>query len=68
MGKLTYNNNLKFLRHCPFERRNICSPQASVPSTLWSGGGGGKAHTLAGEGLGESQLRRGDIHCGALYI
>jgi hypothetical protein len=24
--------------------------------------------TLAGEGLGESQFRRGDIHCGALYI
>ncbi len=24
----------------------------------------GRAHSLVGEGLGESQLRRGDIHCG----
>ncbi len=24
-------------------------------------------HSLAGKGLGESQFRRGDIHCGALY-
>jgi hypothetical protein len=30
-------------------------------------GPGGRAHSLAGEGLGESQFRRGDIHCGALY-
>ncbi len=29
--------------------------------------GGGRAHSLAGEGLEESQFRRGDIHCGALY-
>jgi hypothetical protein len=34
------------------------------PPTLWSGGY--RAHSLAGEGLGESQFRRGDIHCGAL--
>jgi hypothetical protein len=41
-------------------------PQASVPPphTLWTGG---RAHSLAGEGLGESQIRRGDIHCGSLY-
>ena len=25
------------------------------------------AHSLAGEGVGESQFRRGDIHCGTLY-
>ncbi len=30
-------------------------------------GKGGRAHSLAGEELGESQFRRGDIHCGALY-
>jgi hypothetical protein len=29
---------------------------------------GGRAHWLAREGLGESQFRRGDIHCGTLYI
>jgi hypothetical protein len=29
---------------------------------------GGGAHSLAREGLGESQFRRGDIHCGTLYI
>jgi hypothetical protein len=41
-------------------------PQASVlPHPL---GRGGRAHSLAGEGLGESQFRRWDIHCGALYI
>jgi hypothetical protein len=25
------------------------------------------AHSLAGDGVGESQFRRGDIHCGTLY-
>jgi hypothetical protein len=29
---------------------------------------GGGAHSLAREGLGESQFRRGDRHCGTLYI
>jgi hypothetical protein len=29
---------------------------------------GGGAHSLAREGLGESLFRRGDIHCGTLYI
>jgi hypothetical protein len=29
---------------------------------------GGGEHSLAREGLGESQFRRGDIHCGTLYI
>jgi hypothetical protein len=39
-------------------------PQASVsPPVLGVG-----AHSLAIEGLGESQFRRGDIHCGTLYI
>ncbi len=52
-------------------RRNWDSPtphpQASVPPPpqFWGGGG---AHSLAREGLGESQFRRGDIHCGTLYI
>ncbi len=31
-------------------------------------GSGGGAHSLAREGMGESQFRRGDIHCGTLYI
>ncbi len=44
-------------------------PQASVPScTLWSRGGGVRAHSRGEEGLGESQFRRGDIHCGTLHI
>ncbi len=30
--------------------------------------GRGTVHSLAREGLGESQFRRGDIHCGTLYI
>jgi hypothetical protein len=34
---------------------------------LWWGGGGG-AHSLAGDGVGESQFRRGDIHCGTLFM
>ncbi len=29
---------------------------------------GGRAHSLAAKGVGESQFQRGDIHCGALYI
>jgi hypothetical protein len=32
------------------------------------GTGGGRAHSLAAKGVGESQFQRGDIHCGALYI
>jgi hypothetical protein len=34
------------------------------PPAFWGGG----AHSLAREGVGESQFRRGDIHCGTLYI
>ncbi len=44
----------------PLSRRRVCPP----PHPLVRG----RAHSLAGEGLGESQFRRGDIHCGALYI
>ena len=40
-------------------------PQASVPPLPVLGGG---AHSLAREGLGESQFRRGCIHCDNLYI
>ncbi len=36
-----------------------------MPPSLVPRGG---AHSLAREGLGESQFRRGDIHCGTLYI
>ncbi len=28
----------------------------------------GEAYSLAGEGVGESQFRGGDVHCGILYI
>jgi hypothetical protein len=37
-----------------------CAPYPSVP--------GGGAHSQAREGLGESQFRLGNIHCGTLYI
>jgi hypothetical protein len=37
-----------------------CAPPPFCP--------GGRAHSLAVKGLGESQFQRGDIHCGALYI
>jgi hypothetical protein len=32
------------------------------------GSGGRGAHSLAREGVGESQFQRGAIHCGTLYI
>jgi hypothetical protein len=41
----------------PLTRRRVCP--------LGSGGG---AHSLVREGLGESQFRLGDIHCGTLYL
>ncbi len=41
-------------------------PQASVPAPLPPGSRAG-AHSLAREGLVESQFRRGDIHCDTLY-
>ncbi len=54
-----------------FSRRNWDSPNPSPagectpppPPVLGEG-----THSLAREGLGESQFRRGDIHCGTLYI
>jgi hypothetical protein len=42
-------------------------PQASLAPTLVPNGGR-VAHSLAGEGVGESQFRRGDIHCDTLYM
>ncbi len=52
-------------------RRNWDSPNPSFagevpPPRVW-----GEGHTRwreAREGLGESQFRRGDVHCGTLYI
>jgi hypothetical protein len=41
-------------------------PHASVPPPPLVPGGG--VHSLAIEGVGESQFRRVDIHCGTLYI
>ncbi len=41
-------------------------PKASVSPPLWFRGGG--AHSLAREGVGESEFRRWDIRCGTLYI
>jgi hypothetical protein len=42
-------------------------PQASVPPPPLVPGGGAPAHSLAREGLGESQFQRENIHCGTLY-
>jgi hypothetical protein len=42
----------------PLTRRRVCPPL--VP--------GGGAHSLAREGVGEFQFRRGDLHCGTLYL
>jgi hypothetical protein len=39
-------------------------PQASVPPQVL----GGRVHSLAREGLGESQFRRGVIHCGTILF
>ncbi len=39
-------------------------PADCAPPPLVQGG----AHSLAGEGVGESQFRRGDIHCGPLHM
>jgi hypothetical protein len=44
----------------PLTRRRVCPPPSLVP--------GGGAHSPARERVGESQLRRGDIHCETLYI
>jgi hypothetical protein len=44
----------------PITRRRVCPP----PPVL----GGGRGTLASGEGLGESQFRRGDMHCGTLYI
>ncbi len=39
------------------------SPLAASEFAPPTFGPGGRAHSLAGEGLGESPFRRGDIHC-----
>jgi hypothetical protein len=41
----------------PLTRRRVCLPPF-----------GSEAHSLAGERVGESQFRRGDIHCVPQYI
>ncbi len=46
----------------PLTRRRVCPPRF---------GSWGEAHSLARKGVGDSQFRRGDIHCtvhcGTLY-
>ncbi len=52
-------------------RRNCDSPMHPSPAGECApppfGSGMGGTLALAGEGLGKSQFRRGDIHCGTLY-
>jgi hypothetical protein len=43
----------------------LAAGECALPH-LWSGGG--RAHSLAAKGVGESQFQRRDMHCGALYI
>ncbi len=43
----------------PLTRTRVCPPPF---------GSGVGAHSLAREEVGESQFRRGDVHCGTLYI
>ncbi len=75
-GPRLMSSNCKHLDHREVlsfisSRRNWDSPNPSAagecapppPPVL-----GGGIHSLAREGLGESQCRRGDIHCGTLYI
>ncbi len=45
----------------PLTHRRVCLPTPHLVP-------GGGAHSVAREGVGESQFRRGDIHCGTLYI
>ncbi len=45
----------------PLTRRRVCPP----PSPRFLGGG---AHSLAREGVGESQFRKGDIHWYSVYV
>jgi hypothetical protein len=45
----------------PLTRTRVCPP----PHPLVPGGG---AHSLAREGVGETQFQRGDIHRGTLYM
>jgi hypothetical protein len=54
----TYSNVSTLLTQ-PLTRRRVCPPTPVL---------GGGAHSLAREGLGESQFRRGDIHSDTLYI
>jgi hypothetical protein len=44
----------------PLTCRRMCPPPPLVP--------GGGSHSLARDGVGESQFRRGDVHCGTLFI
>ncbi len=44
----------------PLTRSRVCPPPPRFS--------GGRGTLLAREGLGESQFRRGDIHCGTIYI
>jgi hypothetical protein len=49
-----------------FSTRRNCDSAHSSPAPLWFQGGG--AHSLERQGVGESQFRRGDVHCGTLYM
>jgi hypothetical protein len=53
-------------RHWDFPNPSPASECAPLPHPTPALGGG--AHSLAREGLGEPQFRRGEIHCGTLYI
>jgi hypothetical protein len=50
-------------------RRNFVTPPLPHPQCPRFGSGqGAHSHSLGGEGVGESQFRGGDLHCGTFYI
>ncbi len=59
---LSFFSSRRYWDSPPPARRRVCPPP---PHPLVQEG---RAHSLAEEGLWESQFRRGDIHCGILYI
>jgi hypothetical protein len=61
---------IRYTEHRFSSRRNWDSPNPSPIGECATSNPvlGGGAHSLASEGLGESQFRRGDIHCGTLWV
>ncbi len=80
VGRGVRRNLQLFLNSCRAQRRQsaklfLQSSELGLPQPLIRGrvcpsplDPGGGAHSLARDGVGESQSRRGDINCGTIYI